>query len=562
MAQYKTDFVEYVTGSQPSDWTERWGTANSSWSVEDEGIGSPSDNILRHTASVNARRMLSWDDIDADPNRDNVEILSKFKTSSTTNAQNHLRVRGSGSSGSETAYGFFMGLNSGTITVNKLVSGSGTTLGTDSFSWSTGTYFWVRFRVNGTSLKARIWEDGDIEPSTWNIEVSDSSISGVGWAGFGAFTSSGNRDFDFVSIATNGETAEGPGIGQAAAARVTQSAILALTEGESDTRVTQSAVLVMFSEVPPERITQAPVLALVQFDADTRISQVPVLALVDQVECLTRWAQAWRIERTDGEVFLFTDLDRVLTFKGESYQPCDSLNASATELATVLGSVGNQELSGIISDTGITEADLYNGLFDNAKVEIWSVPWENQGGEIPFRLLAGRLGDMSQGTLGFTAEILTPGGELQQRPLLRTYSPSCRWILGDENCTVDLDALEVSGSVTSTVIHTAPGNTSRRIFGDSSRTEDSGFFSQGTLTWTSGANNGRTSEIKDFDGTNFTLWETLLDTIQVGDTYTAKPGCDKTEQTCKDKFDNFVNNGSFPHVPGNDAIQETPDSNN
>lgn len=343
-------------------------------------------------------------------------------------------------------------------------------------------------------------------------------------------------------------------------ARNTQSAVLALAEGTPDTRITQSAVLALYQPAPDARVTQAPALVLAQFDADTRISQAPVLALVDQVECLTRWAQAWRIERVDGEIFLFTDLDRVLTFRGENYQPCDSLNASATEMATLIGAAGNQELSGIISDTGIKEEDLYNGLFDNATVEIWSVPWENQGGEIPFRLITGRIGDIDQGVQRFNAEIVTPIVNIQQRPLLRKYTPSCRWILGDNNCTVDLDSLAINSGVTGTVLHNASTNSSRRVFIDSSRFEESGFFDQGTIEWTSGDNSGITSEIKSFDGSTFTLWEPLLAPIQIGDSFTAKPGCNKLAETCKDKFDNFDNFGGFPHVPGNDAIRETPPS--
>jgi uncharacterized phage protein (TIGR02218 family) len=48
--------------------------------------------------------------------------------------------------------------------------------------------------------------------------------------------------------------------------------------------------------------------------------------------------------------------------------------------------------------------------------------------------------------------------------------------------------------------------------------------------------------------------------IQLGDEYEARPGCDKTPETCKTKFSNFANFGGFPDVPGRDAISKTPDS--
>ncbi|HSH41855.1 MAG TPA: DUF2163 domain-containing protein, partial [Arenicellales bacterium] len=303
--------------------------------------------------------------------------------------------------------------------------------------------------------------------------------------------------------------------------RITQSPALALAAGPGRARVTQSAVLVLGQPAPESRITQSPALALYAGGGPARITQSALLVLADQVPCVTRWAQCWRIERRDGEVFTFTSHDQPITFRGESYKACDSLAASATELAAIVGSVGNQELAGIIADESITEQDLYGGLFDRARLEVWMVPWENAGGEIPFRLAAGTTGNLSQGDEGFSMEVLTDGGLLQQRPLLQTYTPACRWELGDSRCQVDLDALAVNGSVTAVAAKNAGNAASHRIFTDSTRAEDDGYFDQGTLVWTSGKNNGLRSEIKSFAGGQFTLWQPMLHPIQAGDQYEA-----------------------------------------
>lgn len=294
--------------------------------------------------------------------------------------------------------------------------------------------------------------------------------------------------------------------------------------------------------------------------ADAKVTQLSVLVLADQVNCITKWAQTWTITRTDGEVFAFTSLDTNLTFRGVVHKACDSLSATATEMSAALGSVGNMELVGILSDTGIKDEELYAGLFDGAEIEIWMVPWENAGGEIPFRLLAGTMGDIRQGLQGFNAEIVTPGAQMQQKPLLEVVTPSCRYELGDSRCTVDLDALTVSGSVTSLTIPTSPNSTARRVFVDSTRTEVDGYFNLGEVEWLTGDNAGVISEVKDFTSKTYTFWDPLLHPIQVGDTYEARPGCDKLESTCKDKFDNFVNNGGFTFVPGEDRISQTPDA--
>lgn len=294
--------------------------------------------------------------------------------------------------------------------------------------------------------------------------------------------------------------------------------------------------------------------------ADAKVTQISIIALTDQVNCITKWAQCWTITRTDGEVFAFTSLDTNLTFRGVVHKACDSLSATATEMATELGSVGNMELSGIISDSSIKDEDLYAGKFDGAEIEIWMVPWENAGGEIPFRLLAGTLGDVKQGIQRFNAEIVTPGATMQQRPLLEVVTPTCRYDLGDTRCTIDLDALTVNGAVTSLTIPTTANSAARRIFVDTNRTEDSGYFELGEVEWLTGDNAGVISEVKDFTGTTFTLWDSLLNPIQPGDTYQARPGCDKLKTTCINKFDNLINFGGFDFVPGEDKMLDSPEA--
>lgn len=259
-------------------------------------------------------------------------------------------------------------------------------------------------------------------------------------------------------------------------------------------------------------------------------------------------------------VFRFTSHDQPVEFMGETYQPCHSLAASAAELGVVLGNPGGLELSGIIADAGISEADLEAGLFDRARVEVWMVPWEAAGGEVPFRLAAGIVGNMSQGDQGFVFDVQTPGALLNQQPLLPAYTPGCRWELGSSACGVKMDELTVSGAVTATAERNATTRAHHRVFWDAGRAEPDGYFDLGMVQWSSGRNAGQVSEVKSYAAGQFTLWRPTQYPIQVGDQYEARPGCDKTPETCKTKFSNFVNYGGFPDVPGRDAISKTPDS--
>ncbi|KIL35020.1 hypothetical protein SD71_15195 [Cohnella kolymensis] len=52
-----------------------------------------------------------------------------------------------------------------------------------------------------------MWASGNPEPVGWQLTVTDTAITAAGWVGVGGTSLNGVRDFDFVSIATNGETA-------------------------------------------------------------------------------------------------------------------------------------------------------------------------------------------------------------------------------------------------------------------------------------------------------------------------------------------------------------------
>ena len=56
------------------------------------------------------------------------------------------------------------------------------------------------------------------------------------------------------------------------------------------------------------------------------------------------------------------------------------------------------------------------------------------------------------------------------------------------------------------------------------------------------------------------LFLPALYSIQAGDAFTIRPGCDKTFQTCQAKFDNALNFRGFPHVPGNNQVLSYPDA--
>lgn len=281
--------------------------------------------------------------------------------------------------------------------------------------------------------------------------------------------------------------------------------------------------------------------------------------------CVTTWTQCVKIVRRDGVAFRFTSLDQDVEFRGETYLTCGGLDPSATQTLAQVGEVGSSELGGLITTTGVEESELYGGLFDDAFVEIWLVDYE--GSERPRRLAAGWAGKITHSTRGYRMEVLGPGARLEQRPIVQVYSPQCSWVFGDERCGVDIEALAVAGTVTSGLnrgVYTATlGATVASGTGAAASSgELTAQFANGRARWETGVNAGQVTEVKevDFELGLVTLWALTCNVPEAGDTFTLLPGCAQDFVTCRDLYDNGINFGGFPYVPGRDALQNTPDA--
>lgn len=295
---------------------------------------------------------------------------------------------------------------------------------------------------------------------------------------------------------------------------------------------------------------------------DARITQAALLVLGNFTPCLTQRAQCWAITRADGVAHHFTTHDQAITFGGATYTPCASLSPSAMDAAIVTGGgISDTTIQGLISDDYISARDLAGGLYDNARVEVWLVPWGSGAtADSPRLLLRGLLSEVSQGLAGYTGTVLSHTARLAQRPMVETYTPACRAEFGDARCKIDSEALRVTGTVTAVGSKLSITRASRRLFADTSRSEAAGFFDLGLLRWESGPNIGLQSEVKRFTaGGTIELWEPALEDIVVGHAYSIKPGCAKTKADCID-YGNLANFRGFPDIPGQDAITETPNA--
>jgi uncharacterized phage protein (TIGR02218 family) len=259
----------------------------------------------------------------------------------------------------------------------------------------------------------------------------------------------------------------------------------------------------------------------------------------------TTLSWCWRMTRSDGVVFGFTDHDRALEFTGTVFEPETGLTASEIRSGSDL-SVDSQDAEGVLRSDRINETDILDGRWDNADVEVWRVNWADTAQRALLR--RGSIGEIRRGRMAFVAEVRSMAHVLGQT-VGRTYQSSCDAVLGDAKCGVGLGtaAYTASGAVLA-----ASGDRGFSASGLDGFAP--GWFALGTVIWVTGANAGRMVEVSSHDGTLVTLVEAPVRAIAAGDTFSIRAGCNKRMSTCAEKFANAANFRGFPNIPGQDAI--------
>ena len=263
----------------------------------------------------------------------------------------------------------------------------------------------------------------------------------------------------------------------------------------------------------------------------------------------TTLCRCWSLTRRDGLVLGFTDHDRDLSFDGVLFRANAGLEAA--ESSSELGfATGGGEVLGALAASGLNEAELSRGLYDDARVALWLVNWADPGQRILQE--TGFVGEVKRSDGSFTAEIRGLGKAFDEERG-RLYTATCSADLGDARCGV-------APSSSAAVVAATDGRLS--ITAPALASHGDGYFGGGRLVFTSGDNTGFVTEIRshraDGGAVVLQLWQAAPQPIVNGDAFTAQAGCDKRFATCRDRFDNTVNFRGFPHVPGNDFVVSVP----
>ena len=160
--------------------------------------------VLRSVVTSTARHILRYNGI-ADTTTTQ-EVLVRMRLGDDDDRGPGVALRHTMSpSGTETAYVAYFRSKTDQIEVNAFVNGGWQFIGAASFVNNPGQWYWMRFRVEGTILKVRVWANGSTEPTTWTYTGANTSIAA---GGVGVYSYEPNTvDYDYFGVATSGAAA-------------------------------------------------------------------------------------------------------------------------------------------------------------------------------------------------------------------------------------------------------------------------------------------------------------------------------------------------------------------
>lgn len=262
-------------------------------------------------------------------------------------------------------------------------------------------------------------------------------------------------------------------------------------------------------------------------------------------EELVTMAWCWRLSRRDGVVIGLTSHDRDLIVDGVPYRAAPGMKPSALETRDSL-EAGTMDLEGAVTSDAIAAADLDAGRWDGADLMLFVTDWTAPGAS-PVTVARGSLGAVERRGAAFTAE-LQGVTRILDRPSCPATSPSCRAMLGDPACRIDL----------------APRTHVRRVVAAAGRTVTldtviaPGVMEFGELTWLEGGVCGLASPVIGQTGTVLTLAEMPPALPPMPLRVRLVEGCDKQLATCSARFANAANFRGEAHLPGNDLLTRYP----
>ncbi len=260
-----------------------------------------------------------------------------------------------------------------------------------------------------------------------------------------------------------------------------------------------------------------------------------------------RMADLYTITLKNGTVLRYTSWDTNLVVLGNKFltgPPNISRSAIEEKLGMDVATLEitiEASLTDTINGVPVLQA-IGQGLFDGAAFRIDRLFMDSASNQIGtvvrFSGFIGALDELTRSSAKLSVNAGTAFLSMQLPAAI--LQPGCTNTLFDARCgLVKASFAEVNA--------VQAGSTVNKLISLSAKAD--GYYDNGQIAFTSGANAGLVKAVKQYLGQQFTFNSPLPFVPNAGDAFTAYPGCDKTQATCTNKFSNLANFEGFPYVP-------------
>lgn len=274
----------------------------------------------------------------------------------------------------------------------------------------------------------------------------------------------------------------------------------------------------------------------------------PLLALFNSSSQFAK-ADLYTWTFNDGTVLRVTDADIALTFGGVTWASCTPAFSRSKTTVRVGLTVDSVDIVATPAPSntigGLSwQAAAVQGYLDGARVLIETAylsTWPTVVGKM--YVFQGQVSDILPDRTSVSITVKDALELLTQNFPRNVYQAVCSHTVYDPGCGVSKASFTSTGTVAS-----SPAPTRNSV--KTSNAQAAGYFAQGVITFTSGANAGLKRTVKSYDpSTGFTFALPLPVAPVAGDTISVFAGCDKTLATCRAKFSNDGKFRGFPWVP-------------
>ena len=260
----------------------------------------------------------------------------------------------------------------------------------------------------------------------------------------------------------------------------------------------------------------------------------------------------YELKLKSGISYYWADTDADVNYGGHTYKGdgpiitrekiATNSTVSVDKLSVTITASQNDQIGGV----PVLEV-AHNGGLDGATLDLRRAFFDDAGKVIECIDLFHGICEVTQGG-GFILKISAKSvvQKLNIEYPNRRYYPQCPYSIYSKECGVDIKTYRKKAKVTAVT-----GTNTVQIdipFED-------GYYTAGGMEWISGPLAGQATQIMDSKNSTIIYMSATNTSPRIGDVAYIYPGCDKTPETCKNKFNNFSRNRATPYVPLKETIR-------